>query len=148
LMEAMRCLEHFGEKCGPFEMGVDPSLEATIKMAFEVCGKYGNRNSFYTGSHPSRGHVEFSGFLVLRFDPVNVETLLIPDENLASRDGKNESISMSDPQRTLGRCITNDVGDRKGYAHMSLIVCFPVLHEVSKVLDVDPRAWNLPEASV
>lgn len=55
---------------------------------------------------------------------------------------------MRDPDKLLLGRETLDIIDRNTPAHVTFIVCSPILHEVTNILDVDTSTWDLPKSSV
>jgi len=55
---------------------------------------------------------------------------------------------MGDPKKLLLLGKALDVVNRNSSAHVTLIVCSPVLHEVTNVLDVDAGTRYLPETGM
>jgi hypothetical protein len=55
---------------------------------------------------------------------------------------------MGDEEGPLRIGETFDIPDREPQADVTLVVGFPVLHEVTNFLDVYPGARNLPQSSV
>jgi hypothetical protein len=85
---------------------------------------------------------------VERLVPVNAEALLVADVDIAGHDGEVVTIAVGNVDQTLRRRETLDVTDREAKADVTLVVGFPVLHEVRNVLDVNARARDLPETRV
>ena len=147
---AESCLEHLGQEWCPFEVVVDEFLKCAISIdvTVEVVRQHGVRNAFHAGGQLGRLHLILGGFPMHRLNPVDGETLLVADIDLASVDWQNMSVTVGDKESSFVFREPLDVAHREAQRNVTFVVRLPVLHEVTNLLDINPSAWHLPETSM
>lgn len=145
-----RGFQHLRQERGALEVVVDEFLESAvaIDVTVQVIGQQSVGDAFHSGRKFGGLHLVLRGFPVHRFNPVDAEALLIPHVDLAGVDRENLAVAMGDEEGSFLVRESLDVSDGESETDVTLVVGFPVLHEVPNLLDVNSRAGNLPQPSV
>jgi len=85
---------------------------------------------------------------VLSLNPINSEATIVGNVYFPRHDGNGKSVSMGNPDELLLLSKALDVVNRYSTAHVTFVVCPPVLHEIADVLDVNAGTRDLPESGV